>query len=304
MIHLTPALRLALVAVIREPGWIVANQALDGLGNGLFAVLAASWVTDRLADPRRLGPAHLTRERLHGVALAVWSALFLGQALAVPALGGVATLAVNAAGGGLVRLPERGAGWWAALAAYFLAMDLAEYVFHRAQHRIPALWAMHSLHHSDRAFDSTTAARHFWLGPAIKTVTVWLAVGMLLKTPASVVGVYMAVSYYHYIVHSNTRLDFGRWSWVLNGPGYHRLHHSAAEEHFDVNFACLFPIFDVLCGAYRPLRAGERIQTGLDTGEEPQTVGEALLWPVRGLFLLPCKAGGGGATRSVATEGA
>src|SRR5206468_8836566 len=35
------ALRLGLVAVVRTPWLAVANQALDGLGNGLFAVLAA-----------------------------------------------------------------------------------------------------------------------------------------------------------------------------------------------------------------------------------------------------------------------
>ncbi|WP_174300845.1 sterol desaturase family protein [Caulobacter sp. S45] len=264
MIALTPALRLALV--------VLAPLLVMGLVRHVG---------------ERLWPAHLKRERLHGVALAVWGALFLGQALAVPALGGVATLLVNAAGGGLIRLPARGVGWWAGLAAYLLVMDLGEYLFHRAQHAVPALWAMHSLHHSDRAFDSATAARHFWLEPAIKTVTVWLMVGVLLRTPASVVGVYVAVSYYHFVVHSNTRLDFGRWSWVLNGPGYHRVHHSEAEEHFDVNFASLFPIFDVLTGAYRPPRPGERIQTGLDTGEEPQTVGEALVWPVRSWLRRP-----------------
>ena len=252
----------------------------------------------------RLWPAHLKRERLHGVALAVWAALLAGQMLLVPLLGGVTTLAVNAVGGGLVALPVKGLGWWVGLAAYFLAMDLGEYLFHRAQHAIPALWAMHSLHHSDRAYDSTTAARHFWLEPAIKAVTVWLAVGVLVKAPASVVGVYVVVSYYHYLVHSNTRLDFGRWSWVLNGPGYHRLHHSEAEAHFDVNFASLFPIFDVLSGAYRPPRPGERIQTGLDTGDEPQTVREALAWPVRGLLPISSPAQRGrGTTRSV-VEGA
>ena len=37
----------------------MANQALDGLGNGLFAVVAAAWVTDRLADPRRSGEAQV-----------------------------------------------------------------------------------------------------------------------------------------------------------------------------------------------------------------------------------------------------
>ena len=71
------AVRLAFVAMIRDPGWIVANQALDGLGNGLFAVLAASWVTDRLADPRRSGEAQVI----------VGSCLVLGSAIG-PAVAG------------------------------------------------------------------------------------------------------------------------------------------------------------------------------------------------------------------------
>jgi sterol desaturase/sphingolipid hydroxylase (fatty acid hydroxylase superfamily) len=230
----------------------------------------------------RLWPAHLKRDRLQGVGLAAFLALALGQFAATPALGGLTTAAVNAAGGGLIALPARGWGWWAGLAAYFLAMDLGEYLFHRAQHAIPAMWAMHSLHHSDRAFDSATAVRHFWLEPAIKTVTIWLAVGVLFKTPYSIQAVYIVASFYHFVVHSNTRIDYGRWSWVLNAPGYHRIHHSDAPEHFDVNFASLFPIYDVLSGTYRPLRRGERIQTGLDTGEEPLNLADVLSWPVRG----------------------
>ena len=47
------ALRLAIVAIARTPGRSWRTRSLDGLGNGLFAVLAAAWVTDRLADPRR-----------------------------------------------------------------------------------------------------------------------------------------------------------------------------------------------------------------------------------------------------------
>ncbi len=73
------AVRLALVASLRDPAWIVANQALDGLGNGLFAVVAASWVTDRLADPRRSGEAQVI----------VGSCLVLGSAIG-PAVAGLA----------------------------------------------------------------------------------------------------------------------------------------------------------------------------------------------------------------------
>jgi MFS family permease len=53
------ATRLALVALVQSPWLAVANQMLDGLGNGLFAVIAGAWVTDRLADPRRSGEAQV-----------------------------------------------------------------------------------------------------------------------------------------------------------------------------------------------------------------------------------------------------
>jgi MFS family permease len=71
------SIRLALVSVIQSPWLAVANQALDGLGNGLFAVLAAAWVTDRLADPRRAGEAQVI----------VGSCLVFGSALG-PAVSG------------------------------------------------------------------------------------------------------------------------------------------------------------------------------------------------------------------------
>jgi MFS family permease len=65
------ALRLAVAAMARTPGQVILNQALDGLSNGLFAVLAAAWVTDRLADPRRAGEAQVI----------VGSCLVLGSAI-------------------------------------------------------------------------------------------------------------------------------------------------------------------------------------------------------------------------------
>lgn len=71
------SLRLGLVALIHHPWAAVANQALDGLGNGLFAVVAASWMSDRLADPRRSGEAQVI----------VGSCLVLGSALG-PAVAG------------------------------------------------------------------------------------------------------------------------------------------------------------------------------------------------------------------------
>ncbi len=97
------ALRLALVAVVRSPEMAVANQALDGLGNGLFAVVAAAWVTDRLADPRRSGEAQVIVGSclVFGSAIGPAAASFLvgplgyrGLFLALAGLGAIATMIV------------------------------------------------------------------------------------------------------------------------------------------------------------------------------------------------------------------
>ncbi len=64
-------LRLVLVAVAVAPWQVLAVEVLDGLAQGLFIVAAASWVTDRLADPRRVGEAQV----LVGSALVAGSAI-------------------------------------------------------------------------------------------------------------------------------------------------------------------------------------------------------------------------------------
>jgi MFS family permease len=63
--------RLALTAIAQAPWQVLALEVLDGLAQGLFAVVAAAWVTDRLGGPRRAGEAQV----LVGSALVAGSAL-------------------------------------------------------------------------------------------------------------------------------------------------------------------------------------------------------------------------------------
>ncbi|HEY5288599.1 MAG TPA: sterol desaturase family protein [Caulobacteraceae bacterium] len=201
-----------------------------------------------------------------------------GQVLkgALPAV--LTTEVVNGLGGGFVDLGK----WplWAGALTWLVAMDLGEYLFHRAQHAFPWMWAMHSLHHSDRALNFSTTQRHFWLEPALKAVSIWLAVAILFKTDAAIIAVYVLVSLYHYVIHANLRLGFGSFSWLLNSPRYHRLHHSREARHHNANFASLLPIFDVLTGAYRRPGPGEFPESGLD--EAVNSPWQLIVWPLRG----------------------
>jgi len=51
---------------------------------------------------------------------------------------------------------------WLALPLFVVVRDFLEWFYHFAQHRIPALWAIHSFHHSDPQMTALTTNRHFW----------------------------------------------------------------------------------------------------------------------------------------------
>jgi len=67
----TMTMRLAFVALALAPWQILALQVLDGLAQGLFIVVAAAWMTDRIADHKRVGEAQV----LVGSALVAGSAV-------------------------------------------------------------------------------------------------------------------------------------------------------------------------------------------------------------------------------------
>jgi predicted MFS family arabinose efflux permease len=69
--------RLVLLAAAQANWQALAIQVLDGLGQALFAVLAAAWVTDRLGGPRKAGKAQVL----------VGSALVFGSAVGPAATG-------------------------------------------------------------------------------------------------------------------------------------------------------------------------------------------------------------------------
>lgn len=176
-------------------------------------------------------------------------------------------------GGALIDAKEL--PYWAGFLIFLFVRDGVEYAFHYAQHRVPFLWRMHSLHHSDPEMCALTTNRHFWGDQFIKSFTIWPLSFMIIEPTHAVLVGYAAVSLYNYFIHANLKVDFGRFSWVLNSPAYHRRHHSKLPEHFDSNFAALFPVFDVIFGTYR--RPDGWPPTGQATA--PRSLRELLSWP-------------------------
>jgi sterol desaturase/sphingolipid hydroxylase (fatty acid hydroxylase superfamily) len=124
---------------------------------------------------------------------------------------------------------------------------------------------------------ATTANRHFWGDPVLKALTIWPVAAALIRPTGEILALYVWVSLWHIVVHSNVRLDFGRFSWLLNSPAYHRRHHSSEPAHFNSNYSALFPIFDVIAGSYHRPKGFPR--TGPDS--RPANIVQAAVWPIR-----------------------
>jgi sterol desaturase/sphingolipid hydroxylase (fatty acid hydroxylase superfamily) len=191
-------------------------------------------------------------------------------------------LLINAAGGGFIYL--RSDGWWCFLSAgvLILAIDFWTYLIHRAQHKIPVLWAMHSLHHSAEALSMVTGARHFWLEDPILSAG-FPILAIIFKVPLELVT---PITLFYFLLgdgmaHLNLRVSLGRYALYIQNPQYHRIHHSAEPQHRDKNFCRLLPLFDVMFGtAWKPGK-DEFPATGLDTREKPAGIWDGLIWPVR-----------------------
>ncbi|MDB5444921.1 MAG: sterol desaturase [Phenylobacterium sp.] len=233
---------------------------ITGLIVGLLTLVELRWPARTEAAPR-------------GLNLAIWAVRLALQLTVVPVVG-----LVIAEAGRRLGAPSLEIRRWplvCSAAAFVLAMDLAEYLYHRAQHAVPWLWRRHALHHSDPCVSATTTERHWWGDLVLKAMLFGGPLAIVLQPGPRDYAVYSGLALWHYLVHANLKIDFGRFSWALNCPAYHRLHHASAAEHHGANYAALFPIFDVLAGSYR--RPTAYLQTGLES--EPTRVLEALAWP-------------------------
>jgi len=213
--------------------------------------------------------------------LAVIVSIGLESLLAPIAALGAVTITSHT-GLGWIRLPTEGYWWYASLAIVVVAMDLYKYTFHRLQHAIPFLWAMHSFHHSANAVTFITGGRHFWLERVLSDAFLPIMAILFLIPPDMVIAAGLIFFFPDTCAHLNIRIPLGRFVTWVNNPQWHRIHHSALMEHRDKNFAAFFPIWDILFGTAWVPSPGEYPATGLVPAERVDII-NSVIWPVRHL---------------------
>jgi sterol desaturase/sphingolipid hydroxylase (fatty acid hydroxylase superfamily) len=222
---------------------------------GLF--LALEWIMP--ARTGQLTPARLAR---HGV-LALLGAAVSRLALA----GGLASVALIAQQQGLglfnhVDLPD-----WLALVLAVLAMDFAVWAQHLLLHRVPLLWRLHRVHHSDTIMDVTTALRFH---PFEIVASLFFKAALVLalgSPPAAAIAFEIILGAGALFTHANIALPKALEPVLRSAlitPALHLIHHSPNPLETNSNFGFSTNIWDRLFGTYCAFPMAEAPMIGLE----------------------------------------
>lgn len=158
--------------------------------------------------------------------------------------------------------------------ATLVLMDLAIYSQHRVMHRVPALWRLHRLHHSDRVLDVTTALRFHPLEMLLSLF--WkMAVVLVLGASAEVVLLFeillsSAALFNHANIRLNPVLERCLRCFVVT-PDMHRVHHARVASETDSNFGFCLSCWDRWFQTYSAKSAqGEAVDIGLNEFSAPR----------------------------------
>ncbi len=166
---------------------------------------------------------------------------------------------------------------WLVFILSFLFLDFISYIQHVAHHKIPWLWRLHRLHHSDQHVDSFTALLHHPLeifsGFLISvTFAVIFDIPVIVLTMhALLVGLHAPFTHLRTLVSDevNKYLMF-----IVVTPNVHRVHHSLDTKEGNANFGGIFVFWDYLFGTIciKSENNLHKSVLGIDAQQSPATI--------------------------------
>jgi sterol desaturase/sphingolipid hydroxylase (fatty acid hydroxylase superfamily) len=198
----------------------------------------------------------------------------------------------------LLRVPT----WFQSLAGIVL-LDFFTYLAHVAMHRVPILWRVHRVHHSDPCVDVTTSLRFHPFEALWRSLWTFIP-ALALGVPWQGFVAYRLISAITGLLeHANVAVQPGAdralsYLWVT--PNMHKVHHSRAAHHAESNFGNILALYDRTFGTFTASERTSNIEYGLDTiaGDRVDAVRKALLLPFESSFRPAARVSRDGAART------
>ena len=183
----------------------------------------------------------------------------------------------------IINMPE-----WLTILACVIILDFAIWFSHVASHKIPILWKVHRMHHSDVDIDVTTAIR-FHPIEIILSMLWKILVVVLLGAPAiSVIIFEIVLNGAAMFNHSNMKIPLSIdrvLRLFIVTPDMHRVHHSIIHNETDSNYGFNLAIWDRLFKTYidQPRDGHDHMAIGLEEWQDEKP--SDLLWTLKVPFI-------------------
>lgn len=223
------------------------HEALFRLG--AFSVVLLLMLLWEASNPKRTPLLGWSR-RLNNLALVSLDVLLVR--LLVPiATAAMAEISMTR-GWGLFNIID--AGFWPAFVLSILLMDMFIYGQHVVMHKIPLLWRIHRVHHTDPDFDVTTALRFHPFEIILSMFVKFFFIALLGAPVAAVIVFEIILNISSMFNHSNIQIPLSidrLLRLFIVTPDMHRVHHSVNKIETNSNYGFNIPWWDYIFHTYR-----------------------------------------------------
>ena len=164
-----------------------------------------------------------------------------------------------------------------------MLLDLGIYWQHILFHKVPILWRLHRVHHSDLDLDVTSGTRFHIIEMILSMGMKWGIVVCLGLPVLSVVIFEIILNGMAMFNHSNVRVFPAldrvlRWGVVT--PDMHRIHHSVKRKEANSNYGFNLSIWDRVFESYTTVAEGGESQLVVGERSSFDKKNQSLLWMV------------------------
>lgn len=221
---------------------------------GIFVtVLVAMIIIERFLPKRELTVSRTARW-FTNFSISVINVISLNaMAFVLPVL--AVGAAIDASANGLGVLNTIAIPFWVELLVTLLLLDLVIWAQHWATHKVPFLWRLHRVHHSDENLDVSSALRFHPIEIVLSMLLKIGVVYVLGADPWVVVAYEVLLNGMAMFNHANIRLPNAMEKalrLVVVTPDMHRIHHSIDRAEHDMNYGNALSIWDRVFGTYLP----------------------------------------------------